>query len=152
MNITDALDSARIAYHLDTRAKYRISDTDKAGLTVEYVRGESSSETLEKAVALDPCPLLLVTASGRVIVLSSGTTGTIAIEGVDSANDSQTEILASIGKAVYESFKGQLKDFYSAPSSGRKKPKPEPPIESVDEEPVAADPSPEEIDSSEPTE
>jgi hypothetical protein len=139
MDIKDALDSAQIAYHLDTRAKYRVSSGQLA-LIVKYVSGDSSSATVEEAVSLDPCPLVLVTASGRVLVLGSGLAGTIAVEGVDSANKTQTDILKQIGKAAWETLKVPFLEFYEAPTTGRKRPKAEPvvdpAIDEVAEEPV----------------
>lgn len=159
MDITDALNSAQIAYHLDTRSQHRAPDTSTKGLNVEYVSADSSTETLEKVIALEPCPLLLVTASGRVLVLRSGTTGTIAVEGVDSANEAQTDILKLIGQAAWETLKGQLKDFYQPPSSGKKKPKAEgepvaipdePEMETVEATPDSPDES--SVDNSEPSE
>jgi len=155
MDITDALDSGQIAYHLDSRAKYRVSVSDSPALTVQYVSGETSSDTLTMAVALEPCPLLLVTISGRVIVLALGKTGTIAVEGIDSANEAQADVLKLIGKAAWETLRASLGDYYEPPLTGRKRPKPEPIAETVivdDSEPTADTPDESHVDNSEPTE
>jgi hypothetical protein len=104
-------------------------------MTVEYFSADSSTEALEQVLAVDPCPLLLVTTSGRVLVLRSGTTGTIAVEGLDAANEAQTDVLKAIGQAVWESYKGPLRDFYQPPTSGKKKPKAEDAPEAIPDEP-----------------
>jgi hypothetical protein len=152
MDISEALTLASIPHTVDSRARYREIPETGPALLSQYVIGDESSDALSKVLELEECPLLFVSATGRVLVLRSGLTGAVALEAVDTPTEPQTEILSSIGKALYEIAKVPFKDFYSAPSSGRKKPKPEPPIESFDEEPVDADPTPEEIDTSEPTE
>jgi hypothetical protein len=152
MDISDALALAAIAHTVDSRAKYRPIPETGPALNSVYVIGDETADALSKALALEECPLLFVAATGRVLVLRSGLTGAVALEAVDTPTDPQTEMLSAIGKALYEIAKVPFKDFYSAPLSGRKKPKPEPPIESFDEVPVAADPTPEEVDTSEPTE
>ena len=155
MDITDALSSAKIAYSLDSRAKHRAPDTERKGLSVEYHSAADSSATVEKVVALDPCPLLLVTTSGRVIVLGSGMAGVIAVEGVDSANETQADILQRIGQAAWETLKVPFKDFYEAPKSGRKKPKPEEvsePISDESSEETSETPAETQVDISEPSE
>jgi hypothetical protein len=92
------------------------------------------------AVALDPCPLLLVTISGRVIVLALGKTGLIAVEGIDSPNETQADILRRIGEEAWNTLRASLSDFYEPPLTGRKRPKPQPIVEPDlvdDSEPVA---------------
>jgi hypothetical protein len=106
---------------------------------------------------------MLITATGRVLVLRSGNTGTVALEAVGTPTDPQTAVLAQIGKASWEICKVPFKDFFTPPSSSRKKPKPETivdvvvdlepvEVEIAPEEEIVADPVLEEVDDSEPTE
>jgi hypothetical protein len=159
MDISEALASAAIPHTVDSRSKHReIPETGSALVSV-YVIGDETGNALSKALALDECPLLFVTATGRVLVLRSGNTGTVALEAVGAPTDPQTAVLTEIGKASWEICKVPFKDFEYRPVSSRKKVKPDPvpdvepvEVEIAAEEEIAADPVPDEVDSSEPTE
>ena len=154
MNISDALTLASIPHTVDSRAKYRQIPKTGPALNSVYVIGDETATALSKALALEECPLLYVSATGHVLVLRLGDSGSVAIEAVDTPTDPQTAVLAEVGKASYEFARVAFRDFYEVPSGSRKKVKPDPvaPIEPDPVAEIAADPVLDEVDSSEPTE
>jgi hypothetical protein len=154
MEIAEALSLASIAHTVDSRSSHRSSDTSRTSLVSEFVVADETADALTKALNLPECPLLAVTATGRVIVLRQGKAGTVAIEGVDEPNDIQLEVLVAIGKASYEASKVSFPEFYKPPTSGaRKKVAPV----SLEEEPTSEDapsdtPAETQVDNSEPGE
>jgi len=125
MDISEALALASIPYTLDSRSKNRSANSPTSSLVAHYVAGDGSAGALSMALSLEECPLLFVSATGRVIVLRSGIAGGVAIEGADTLTELQAAVLASIGKAVWETAKVSAPEFYERPVSTRKKPKTE---------------------------
>jgi hypothetical protein len=151
MDISEVLNLASIAHTVDSRSRHRSVSSTTTSLAAHYVIGDETGDALSKALALDECPLLFVSATGRVLVLRSGISGSVALEAVDTPTDAQTAVLALIGKAVWETAKVNAPEFYERPVSSRKKPKPVV-AEVTTEEEIAADPVLDEVDASEPTE
>lgn len=129
MDISEALTLAAISHTVDSRSKNRSVNSTSTALVAHYVTGSDSADALSVALSLEECPLLFVSATGRVIVLRSGIAGSVAIEGVDTPTELQTAVLASIGKAVWDAAKVNAPEFYERPVTSRKKPKAEPTIE-----------------------
>lgn len=151
MNISDALTLASIPHTVDSRAKYRQIPETGPALVAVYVIGDETGDALSKALAVEECPLLFVSAIGRVLVLRSGDSGSVALEAVDTPTDLQTAVLTEIGKASYEICKVAFKDFPAPQVSSRKKLKPDP-VPIIEPEDVVADPVLDEVDTSELTE
>jgi hypothetical protein len=151
LDISEALTLDAIPHTIDSRSKYRTASPSGNSILPVYVIGDDMSDALSKALALEECPLLFVSATGRVLVLRSGITGAVALEAVDTPTDLQTAVLALIGKSVWDRAKISASEFYERPASSRKKPKPEVTAE-IPDEITTSDPSLEEVDTSEPTE
>jgi hypothetical protein len=148
MDISEALTLDAIPHTIDSRSKHRSASPSGSSILPVYVIGDGTIDALSKALALEECPLLFVTATGRVLVLRSGITGTVALEAVDTPTDLQTAVLALIGKSVWDRAKINASDFYERPVSSRKKPKPDAEVVIPDE--VEADDPVGEVDTSEP--
>jgi hypothetical protein len=151
MNILDALSLASIPHTVDSRAMYRQIPQTGPALNSVYVIGDETATALSKALSLEECPLLFVSATGHVLVLRLGNSGLVAIEAVDTPTDPQTAVLSEIGKASYDFDRVPFKDFHEVPSGSRKKVKPDP-VPVVEPEDLVSEPVADEVDSSEPTE
>jgi len=110
MNLTDILSTTDLRVIVDSQIGSR-SESDRNQIEVKFIKADSPSDLLTRALSLDETPIAAITASGTVYILSPGTHGLVCLQG-STANKAQKATMEKLAKAYADATKQGLPDWY----------------------------------------
>ncbi len=141
MSIETVLRGAGLSPWVDARASHRRGEPPKRLSVVHLGDAEDTQQAISAAVALESPAILLVMASGGVLVLSEGGYGPIAVQGSqEQMTEGQVATLAIVSEALSRAYGIEG----AAPAKKRARKQTEEPVveqaysEPADEEPADA--------------
>lgn len=104
MSIARELSSAGLFVIEDSQAKHKTSDAPDS-IRVSYHDIEDMLETVETVASTYPCPIVLILASGQVVVLAKEGKGGIALQGKEGQlTDAQAEAMSIVDAVLRKHF------------------------------------------------
>lgn len=111
MSLADILAMTDLRVVIDSRRSVR-SESDRTLLATKFLKADSASDFLNKALSLEETPVAAIPDSGTVYLLSPGTHGVICLQG-SSANKAQKATMEKLAKAYTEATGQGLPDYYA---------------------------------------
>ena len=111
MSLSDILSSTDLRIIVDSKIASR-SESEQTTLSVKFLKADSPSDLLTRALGLDETPVAAITISGTVYILSPGTHGLICLQGT-TANKAQKVTMEKLAKAYTEATGQGLPDYYA---------------------------------------
>lgn len=110
MSLIDILSTTDLRVIVDSKIGSR-SETEQTIISVRFIKADSPSDLLTRALALEETPVAAITTSGTVYILSPGTHGLICLQGT-TANKAQKITMQKLAKAYLEATRQGLPDWY----------------------------------------
>lgn len=139
MSIETVLRGAGLSPWVDVRASHRRGEPPKRLSVVHLGDAEDTQQAISAAVALESPAILLVMASGGVLVLSEGGYGPIAVQGSqEQMTEEQVATLAIVSEALSQAY--GIESAAPAKKRARKQTE-EPVVEEASSEPADEEPA-----------
>jgi hypothetical protein len=110
MNLSDILSTTNLRVIVDSKIASR-STSERTQIEVKFLKADSPSDLLTRALALDETPIAAITTSGTVYILSPGTHGLLCLQG-STANKAQKLTMTTLAEAYADATRQGLPDWY----------------------------------------